>query len=146
MVAILYPFLRRYSLNIVSIRLVDSLIHALKLILCVCSNTVPPGPITNLVATSIGEREVSLSWLTGFNGHTPITAIEVDVIRAAGVPFRRVLGSVNTTTITGLMPFREYIKFSIAVVNLAGQSEMVNISARTLSLSMIHVVVHTIYL
>ena len=108
-------------------------------------NTVPPDPITNLVATSIGEREVSLSWLTGFNGHTPITAIEVNVIPAAGAPFRRVLGTVNTTTITGLMPFREY-KFSIAVVNLAGRSEMVNISARTLSLSMIHVVVHTTYI
>ena len=111
----------------------------------VCSNTVPPGPITNLVATSIGEKEVSLSWLTGFNGYTPITAIEVDVIPAIGTPFRRVLGSVNTTTITGLMPFREY-KFSIAVVNLAGRSEIVNISAKTLSLSMIHVVVHTTYI
>ena len=105
---------------------------------------VPPGPVTNLVAISIGEREVSLSWLIGFNGYTPITDIEVDVIPAEGAPFRRVLGYVNTTTITNLMPFREY-KFSVAVVNLAGRSELVNISARTLSLSMTCVVVHTTY-
>ena len=40
---------------------------------------------------------------------------------------------INATIITDLMPFREY-KFSIVVVNLDGRSEIVNISATTLSL------------
>ena len=95
----------------------------------------PPDPVTNLVVSSIGEREVSLSWLTGFTGSPPI-AIEMDVFPATGSPFRRVLGNVNATIITDLMPFREY-KFSIVVVNLDGRSEIVNISATTLSLGIL---------
>ena len=47
-----------------------------------------------------------------------------------------VLGNVNATIITDLMPFREY-KFSIVVVNLDGRSEIVNISANTLSLGIL---------
>ena len=92
---------------------------------------------TNLVVSSIGEREVSLSWLTGFTGSPPI-AIEMDVFPATGSPFRRLLklGNVNATIITDLMPFMEY-KFSIVVVNLDGRSEIVNISATTLSLGIL---------
>ena len=80
---------------------------------------------------------MSLSWLTGFNGILPITAIEVDIISSSEAPFKHVFGNINMTTITGLMPFTEYT-FSVAVINLAGQSETVNITATTLSLSMSH--------
>ena len=95
----------------------------------------PADPVTNLFVSSIGEREVSLSWLTGFPGSSPISAIEMDVFPPMGIPFTLVLGNVNMTTVTGLMPFREY-GFSIVVVNLDGRSEMVNISVSTLSLGM----------
>ena len=84
---------------------------------------------------------MSLSWLTSStDGSIPITAIEVDVIPTIGIPFKRVLDNTNMTTITGLMPFRNY-KFSIAVVNRIGPSEKVNITASTLSLSMINVII-----
>ena len=95
--------------------------------------TVLPDPVTNLVVSSVGEREVSLSWLTGYTELFPISAIEMDVFPSMGAPFRRVIGNVNMTTVTGLMPFREY-KFSITVVNIVGRSEIVNITASTLSL------------
>ena len=98
-----------------------------------CSHAGCPDPVTNLFVSSIGEREVSLSWLTGFPGSSPISAIEVDVFPPMGIPFTLILGNVNMTTVTGLMPFREY-GFSIVVVNLDGRSEMVNISVSTLSL------------
>ena len=90
----------------------------------------------NVTVTSIGEREVSLSWLS--NSNDKITAIEVNIYSALGTPLRLVLGNVNSTTITGLMPFREY-KFSIAVVNCASPSEVVNITVRTLSLGIRHI-------
>ena len=62
----------------------------------------------------------------------------MDVFPAIGSPFRRALGNVNATAITDLMPFREY-KFSIIVViNLDGRSEIINVSATTLSLGKSH--------
>ena len=95
--------------------------------------TVLPDPVTNLVVSSVGEREVSLSWLTGYTEMFPISAIEIDVFPSMGAPFRRVIGNVNMTTVIGLMPFREY-RFSITVINVVGRSETVNITASTLSL------------
>lgn len=76
---------------------------------------------------------MSLSWLTGYMGSFPILAIEMDIFPSTGVPFRRVLGNVNMTTVIDLTPFTEY-KFSVAVVNFIGRSEIVNITASTLSL------------
>ena len=70
------------------------------------------------MVTNADEREVSLAWMTGFNGHTPILNIVVDVFPEGGQPFERIFpGNVNMGTIDNLLPFREYI-FSVAVVNL----------------------------
>ena len=96
---------------------------------------IGPDPVTNLVVSSIGEREVSFSWFTGSAGSFPISAIEMDVFPPTGVPFRLILSNINATTVTDLMPFSGY-KFSIAVVNFAGRSEVVNITASTLSQGM----------
>ena len=85
-----------------------TVLDCLKSLLCVHAFfTGPPDPVTNLVVSSIGEREVSLSWLTRFTGSSPI-AIEMDVFPATGSPFSSVLGNVNATTVNDLMPFREY--------------------------------------
>ena len=84
----------------------------------------------------VGEREVSLSWTTGFNGFSPITAIAVDIVPERGTIARRELGFVNTTTIDGLLPFRSY-NFYIRVVNEVGASDPVTASASTISLSML---------
>ena len=100
------------------------------------SCAVPPDPVTNLMVTNADEREVSLAWMTGFNGHIPILNIAVDVFPEGGQPFERIfLGNVNMGTIDNLLPFREYI-FFVAVVNLVDPSDRVNITASTLSLSM----------
>ena len=88
------------------------------------------------MVTNADEREVSLAWMTGFNGHTPILNIAVNVFSEGGQLFERIFqGNVNMGTIDNLLPFREYT-FSVAVVNLVGPSDRVNITASTLSLSM----------
>ena len=94
-------------------------------------STAAPLPPISLIVTSIGETEVSLSWLTNSSVLTPITAIKLNIYPALGVPLRQVLsGNVNSTNITGLMPSREYT-FSIAAMNCASSSEAVNITVRT---------------
>ena len=95
----------------------------------------PPDPVTNLMVTNADEREVSLAWMTGFNGHTPILNIVVDVFPERGQLFERIFqGNVNMGTIDNLLPFKEYI-FSVAVVNRIDLSDRVNITASTISLS-----------
>ena len=88
------------------------------------------------MVNGVGEREVSLSWTTGFSGFSPITTIVVDIVPERGViaDARRELGFVNRTTIDDLLPFRSY-DFIIAVVNEAGASDRVTASVSTLSLS-----------
>ena len=100
------------------------------------NKTAVPSPPMSVRVLSVSENEVTLSWLISSDDLTPIIAIEVNVFPAAGAPFRRVHSSVNTTTITGLMLFRDY-QISIAAVTCAFPSEVVNIIARTLSLSML---------
>ena len=95
------------------------------------THTVPPAPVTNLIVTSVDEREVSLSWMTGFNGFSPITGIAIDVVpepNSANPP----IGVTNT--ITELSPFTAHT-FSVAVQNIVGLSDRVNVTGRTLSLS-----------
>ena len=100
------------------------------------SCAVPPDPVTNLEVTNTDEREVSLAWMTGFNGNTPILNIEVVVFSVGEQPFKRIFqGNVNMGTIDNLMPFRDYT-FSVAAVNLVDPSDRINITASTLSLSM----------
>ena len=85
---------------------------------------------------NVDEREISLSWMTGFDGFTPITGVTVGIIPERGTvasPSRQV-GLVNATTITGLLPFRSY-DFYVRVVNDVGSSDSVIITASTLSLS-----------
>ena len=94
---------------------------------------MPPAPVTNLIVTSVDEREVSLSWMTGFNGFSPITGIVIDVVpepNSANPP----IGVTNTATITELSPFTAHT-FSVAVQNIVGLSDRVNVTGRTLSLS-----------
>ena len=88
------------------------------------------------MVTLVGEREIGLSWMTGFDGFTPITGVEVDITPQRGViaDTNRPLGVVNSATITGLLPFRSY-NFSITVVNSVGASDPVVITESTLSLS-----------
>ena len=91
--------------------------------------------MTNLRVTNVTETSVSLSWMTGGDGFTPITSIEILVTPERGDPpmmnpIR--LNPSNQTVIRDLLPFREH-EFSVAVVNLAGTSDRVNITASTLS-------------
>ena len=90
------------------------------------------------MVNGVGEREVSLSWMTGFDGFSLNTAIVVDIVpeRGAIADARRELGFVNRTTIDNLLPFRSY-DLSITVVNEAGASDGRTTRASTLSLSML---------
>ncbi|MCG8622310.1 MAG: fibronectin type III domain-containing protein [Proteobacteria bacterium] len=79
---------------------------------------------------------MSLSWMTGFDGLTPITGIEILVTPERGAPLSTnpiILSPSNQTIISSLLPFREH-KFSVAVLNIVGTSERRNITASTLSL------------
>ena len=88
------------------------------------------------MVNSVGEREVSLSWTTGFNGFSPNTAIVVDIVPERGTiaDARHKLEFVNKTTIDNLLPFRSY-NLSVTVVNEAGASDGRTTRTSTLSLS-----------
>ena len=103
--------------------------------------TVPAEPVTNLMVTGFTETTVSLSWMTGFDGFTPITGIEILVTPERGAPPSTnpiILPPSNQTIISNLLPFREH-EFSMAVLNLVGTSERRNITASTLSLRKLNI-------
>jgi hypothetical protein len=88
------------------------------------------------MVTAFDETSVSLSWMTGRDGLTPITDIEILVTPERGDPPTMnpiILPPTNQTVISDLQPFRQH-EFSVAVLNLAGTSERMNITASTLSL------------
>ena len=98
---------------------------------------VPADPVTNLRTFDVGERSVSLSWMTGADGFTPITAIEITITPERGdspSPNPMIIDpSMSSTVVSNLLPFRRY-EFSVAVRNAAGLSTNVSINANTLSL------------
>ena len=111
--------------------------------LCTHTHTriVPADPVSDLTVTAVTETSVSLSWMTGFDGFTPITAIEILVTPERGDPPSTnpiVLPPSNQTIISNLLPFRAH-EFSVAVRNLAGISERNNINASTLSLRKLNI-------
>ena len=102
---------------------------------------VPAEPVTNLMVTAFTETSLSLSWMTRFDGFTPITGIEILVTPERGNPPSTnpiILHPSNQTIISSLLPFREH-EFSVAVLNLAGTSERRNIIASTLSLRKLNI-------
>ena len=111
-------------------------IHIQRILTLMHTHIVPAEPVTNLMVTGFNETSVSLSWMTGFDGFTPITGIEILVTPERGAaPSTNpiTLPPTNQTIINSLLPFRAH-EFSVAVLNMAGTSERRNINASTLSL------------
>ena len=111
-------------------------IHIQQILTLMHTHIVPAEPVTDLMVTAFNETSVSLSWMTGFDGFTPITGIEILVIPERGDPPATnpiTLPPSNQAIISSLLPFREH-EFSVAVRNLAGTSERRNVTANTLSL------------
>ncbi|MCG8625709.1 MAG: fibronectin type III domain-containing protein, partial [Proteobacteria bacterium] len=97
--------------------------------------------MSDLTVTAVTETSVSLSWMTGRDGFTPITGIEILVTPERGAPPAMnpiILSPSNQTIISNLLPFREH-EFSVAVLNLAGTSERRNVTANTLSLRKLNI-------
>ena len=97
---------------------------------------VPPDPVTNLMAVDVTISTISISWINGFNGRTPITGARIDYLPEGGVLTTRNLPGSNPTTITlmGLVPSTNHT-ITVSLMNIAGMSDPTSIVILTDPLS-----------
>ena len=97
--------------------------------------TVPPDAPTNVMVGSPGTNTLSVSWTNGGDGNSPITGVTITFSARGHSGSRNFPGdaSLQSATLTNLMPFRTYT-VSVFVVNAVGRSEPGNDTGTTLSL------------
>ena len=114
--------------------------------LCLEDDSIVPDPVTDFAIDGVGARSATFSWTTtGDDGSTgnatgfdlrystaPITAANFDIANAAsGLPISGPPGTLQTATVTGLLPDTHYY-FAIKVLdNVNNASDISNIVSTT---------------
>ena len=85
-----------------------------------------PDPVTNLTATSFGDREISLRWNAGAFNNSPITGYRVVVSTASDSIFTTVTcGGTTCTVPTPGNGSGNAVRFSVVASNAIGDSDAV---------------------
>ena len=85
------------------------------------SHSVAPDPVTNLMATDVTERTITITWMNGFDGNSPIVGARIDYFEAGGT-LRTVMvagNSPTTYTLMGLTPFASHT-VTVFLLNVMG--------------------------
>ena len=94
-----------------------------------------PNPIHDLMASVIMNTSVRLTWLLGFNGHSPLIGGLVSYVAVSngnGNGIQTFIGeTVTELTVLNLQPFTFY-NFSVIVMNAIGSSDNTTVSIETL--------------
>ena len=97
--------------------------------------TVPPSAPTNVMVANPDTNTLDVSWTNGDSGNSPITGVMIAFLARGDSGSQNFSGgaSLQSATLTNLMPFRTYT-ISVFVVNAVGCSEPGNATSTTLSL------------
>ena len=107
------------------------------IILYVLCHVVPPDPVTNLMASTVTETTVTITWTNNnvFEDNALITEARVDYFREGQVTQSTTVtvNSPATATVSALTPLTMY-NISVVVTNVAGTSDPSSVLFTTLSL------------